>query len=68
MATSILREEVVRLVDEDQAQVVDVLPAAEFDEQHIAGAISIPLKKLDRESVSVLDRTRPVIVYCHDST
>jgi rhodanese-related sulfurtransferase len=43
-----------------------VLPAKQYDEQHIPGAINIPLKKLDKESVLDLDRTKPTIVYCYD--
>lgn len=57
--------EVERLVEEG-AQVVDVLPREEFEEEHLPGAISIPLKELDAASAAVLDRDRPVIVYCHD--
>ena len=49
------------------AQLVDVLPREEHEEQHIAGAISIPLKKLAPDTVAGLDRGRPVIVYCWDS-
>jgi len=57
--------EVERLVAEG-AQVVDVLPRDEFEEQHLPGAVSIPLKQLDGSSVAPLERDRPVIVYCHD--
>jgi rhodanese-related sulfurtransferase len=49
------------------AQLVEVLPREEYEEQHIAGAVSIPLKELDAESVAGLDRKAPVIVYCWDS-
>jgi phage shock protein E len=44
-----------------------VLPQAEYEDEHLPGAINIPLKELDRESVLQLDRAQPVIVYCHDS-
>lgn len=67
MPVSILREEVQRLLNEEDAQLVEVLPPREYDEEHIEGAINIPLKRLDGESVSALDRGRPVIVYCHDA-
>jgi rhodanese-related sulfurtransferase len=49
------------------AQVVEVLPAEEYEEQHLPGAISIPLKTLDAGTASVLDRSSPVVVYCWDS-
>jgi len=49
------------------AQLVDVLPREDYDEEHIAGALNLPLKELDREtSARLVDRERPVIVYCND--
>ncbi len=65
MATEIDRHDVQRLVAEG-AQLVDVLPAEEYAAEHIAGAISIPLKELTRETAARLDPGRPVIVYCWD--
>jgi rhodanese-related sulfurtransferase len=49
------------------AQLVEVLPPAEYAEEHIPGAINIPLKSLDATSVMQLDRQAPVVVYCHDA-
>jgi rhodanese-related sulfurtransferase len=43
-----------------------VLPAQEYEGEHIPGAINIPLKVLGREVVRHLDAARPLIVYCHD--
>ena len=57
---------VQRLMNEG-ATLVEVLPEAEYREQHLPGAINVPLKRLDAESVSRLDRGRPVVVYCWDS-
>jgi rhodanese-related sulfurtransferase len=50
----------------DGAQLVEVLPRAEFTEEHLPGAVSLPLKELDATTTSTLDRTRPVVVYCWD--
>lgn len=66
MATSIDQQEVRRLLDEASAQLVEVLPRQEYEQEHIAGAINVPLKELTPDSVAVLDRSRPVVVYCHD--
>lgn len=66
MPTAADREEVVRLVTEDSAQLVEVLPKEEFDEEHLEGAIHLPLKQLSAETAQVLDRGRPVVVYCWD--
>lgn len=65
MAASLHRDD-VRLLMGQGAQLVEVLPAAEYDDEHLPGAISIPLKSLVPETVSHLDRSRPVIVYCWD--
>jgi rhodanese-related sulfurtransferase len=67
MPISIDRDELQRLVAEESAQVVEVLGAAEYDDEHIPGAINIPLKELDQDAVGLLDREGPVIVYCYDA-
>jgi rhodanese-related sulfurtransferase len=66
MVTGIDRTEVLRLVDEEDAQIVDVLPEPEYIEAHLPGAVNIPLKQLTVETAAILDASRPVIVYCHD--
>ena len=66
MPTEVNRHEVQRLLA-DGAQLVDVLPVAEYAAEYIAGAVNIPLKRLNRETAARLDRDRPVIVYCHDA-
>ncbi len=65
MPTAIYRDEVSRLVEEG-AQLVEVLPHEEYEEEHLPGAINIPLKELNREKAARLRRDAPVIVYCHD--
>jgi rhodanese-related sulfurtransferase len=66
MPESIDHDEVRRLIAEESAQLVEVPPAREYGEEHIAGAINIPLKELDDRAPRELDRDRPVIVYCND--
>lgn len=48
------------------AQLVEVLPEAEYREEHLPGAINIPLKELDAQTTAGLDKTNPVVVYCWD--
>jgi rhodanese-related sulfurtransferase len=48
------------------AQLVEVLPEAEYEEEHLPGSINIPLKQMTEEAAARLDRDRPVIVYCWD--
>jgi len=66
MPTEIGRSDVQRLVERG-AQLVEVLPPDEYEEDHLPGAISLPLRRLEPEAVSILDRKRPVIVYCWDT-
>src|SRR4051812_29805774 len=47
------------------AQLVDVLPEETFTQEHLPGAISIPLQAIDK-AAEQLDRTKPVVVYCYD--
>ena len=65
MPTFIDRQEVQRLVATG-AQLVEVLPQDEYDDEHLPGAINIPLKTLTRDTSSQLDRNRPIITYCND--
>jgi rhodanese-related sulfurtransferase len=52
---------------EDGARLLDVLPAAEYTDEHLPGAVNIPLKQLDATSAAQLDPARLVVVYCWDS-
>jgi rhodanese-related sulfurtransferase len=47
---SIDKDEVRRLIADEDAQLVEVLPAKEYGEEHIVGAINIPLKELDERA------------------
>lgn len=60
------REGVRRLMEQG-AEIVDVLPPREYSEDHLPGAINLPLRKIEAEASVVLDRSRPVVVYCADS-
>lgn len=65
MAHQIELPELQRLID-DGVQLVEVMPAPEYREAHLPGAINLPLKELDAESADGLDRSRPIVVYCND--
>jgi rhodanese-related sulfurtransferase len=61
------RDEMRRLVEEDRAQLVEVLPQEEYDDEHLPGAVHLPLKQLDAAAAArTLDAGRPVVVYCWD--
>jgi rhodanese-related sulfurtransferase len=63
--TTIDIEEVCRLVGRG-GQLVEVLPRREYEEEHLPGAVSLPLEDLDARSIQRLDAARPVIAYCYD--
>jgi rhodanese-related sulfurtransferase len=65
MPTSIGREDVRRLVAQG-AQLVEVLPSDDYEDEHIAGALNIPDKELGERAPEELDPDHPVIVYCND--
>ena len=48
-----------RLIREEAAALVEVLPTQEFEDENIQGAINIPLEGLNRENTSHLGRARP---------
>jgi rhodanese-related sulfurtransferase len=62
---NVTRDEVGRLI-ENGAQLVDVLARSEYDDLHLAGAISMPLQELGARASAEVDPRRPVITYCHD--
>ena len=66
MAQQVDRERVRSLMKEG-AQIVDVLPAEAYAEDHLPGAINLPLRKIEAGASQVLDRARPIVVYCADS-
>jgi rhodanese-related sulfurtransferase len=66
MPQEIDRMRVQRLMREG-AQVVEVLPREEFEQDHLPGAISLPLRSLETEAKEKLDPARPILVYCWDT-
>jgi len=66
MPRRITREDVRRMTAEG-AVLIDTLPESEYAEERIAGAVNIPLKKLDRQTTAHLAKDDAVIVYCYDT-
>jgi rhodanese-related sulfurtransferase len=66
MPDSILHRDLLRLLDSG-TQLVEVLPEDEYREEHLPGAINIPLKKLDAETTADLDKRKAIVVYCWDA-
>jgi rhodanese-related sulfurtransferase/CBS domain-containing protein len=47
------------------AQLVDVLPVEKYVEDHLPGAVNLPMADI-ATATKVLDASKPVIVYCYD--
>ena len=62
MPTTIDRDEVQRRVREEQAQLVEVLPTDEYDDEHLPGAINVSLKSLDGETTPYTSATLALTV------
>jgi len=65
MPTTIDREQVQKLTA-NGAQLIEVLPREEYEDEHLPGAINMPIKTLDAVTTRQLDPQTPVIVYCYD--
>ncbi len=65
MPVDIDRLQLLKLL-EGGAQLLEVLPTEEYNEEHLPGAIHIPLRKLTRETAAQLNPGEPVVTYCYD--
>ena len=54
------------LLGRGDVQLIEVLPENEYEQEHLPGAINIPLKSMNAGSVAGVDRSRPTVVYCWD--
>lgn len=52
-----------RMAQDGEVTVLDVRPPAEYDADHIPGAVSIPLEELEQR-LSDVPRDQPVVAYC----
>ena len=56
----------VQALAEQGAQLVEVLPSAAYEEEHLPGAVNIPLGDFSARTLAQLDPGKPVVVYCYD--
>jgi rhodanese-related sulfurtransferase len=58
----------VRDLIAEGAQVVEVLPEPEYRDEHLPGAVNLPLRLLDEpRAARLICRERPIVVYCYDT-
>ena len=63
MPIEIRRKDVKTLVNAGRAQLIDVLPEAEYKKEHLPRAMNIPLEKMDNATTQFLNKEAPIIVY-----
>jgi len=66
MPIEIRRKDVKTLVAQGRAQLVEVLPPAEYKREHLPQALNIPLETMTSETTRSLRKDVAVIVYCED--
>jgi rhodanese-related sulfurtransferase len=60
----------VRQLQAQGAAIVETLPKEEFEHEHLAGAISLPLSELNANSAERVlgaDKSRAIVTYCQGS-
>jgi len=68
MVRSITREELKRKIDtEEDLVLIEVLTPAEYEREHIKGAINIPLERVASEVKERFEPDREIVVYCANS-
>lgn len=65
MPREIDRDGLIKLID-GGAHVVEVLPPREYEEDHLPGAINLPLRRIE-DAKQELDTGKAVVVYCWDA-
>lgn len=48
----------------EKIKIVDVLPTEHYKEEHIKGAISLPLDDIETKAKDLLKKNEKIIVYC----
>lgn len=55
----------VRLINDRDAVIIDLRPAADFKRGHLLNAINLPFAKIEERSSEIgKDKARPVLLYC----
>jgi rhodanese-related sulfurtransferase len=69
MVTGVDTAALRRLLDDGDVQLVEVLPADDYDEEHLPGAVNVPLADLTADGLgrAGVDLSRPIVVYGFDS-
>lgn len=65
-ATRLSTAQAVRFINDREPLILDVRPVADYKRGHLAGAVNVPLAKLEQR-MNELNRAKdaPVLVYCN---
>ena len=61
---SITMQNIIKSIKEKKGTLLDVRSKMEFDENHIAGAINIPLDMVEVNIKNIETMPKPIVVYC----
>ncbi len=54
----------VRLVNQYKGKFIDVREKDEFEKEHIADSVNLPLSKLDEEISKLKNKSQPLVIVC----
>jgi phage shock protein E len=54
----------IQLIKEKKATIIDVRSQMEFDQEHFPGALHIPLETVQEQAVKIGHMPKPIVVYC----
>ena len=57
-------QNVIKSIKEKKGTLLDVRSVMEFEENHIPGAINIPLDTIESNIKHIAELPKPIIVYC----
>ena len=61
---TIRKEELKRRLEDNEIILIEVLGPESYEEEHIKGAINIPVEKIDRITKNNISKDEPIAVYC----
>jgi len=54
----------IQLIKEKKATIIDVRSQMEFDQEHFPGALHIPLETIQEQASKIGQMPKPIVVYC----
>ncbi len=57
-------QKVIQQIKEKKGTLLDVRSQMEFEEDHIQGALNIPLDTIESQIKTIAELPKPIVVYC----